>query len=134
VGAREDQTTGEFDQRAEELIQAFQEKRIDQEKLQLSVQALNAEIAVFKGEAIAESVAMSPPATQEEMMHDEAEQGEDKVDEESVEPSTQSGKAVATLMPKRKERSNSLIYVEVVGPVSNIILSSSLNNEFFVSV
>jgi hypothetical protein len=33
-------------------------------------------------------------------------------------------------MPKRKERSNSVIYVEVVGPVSNIISLSSLNNEF----
>jgi hypothetical protein len=113
-----------FDRRAEELIRAFQEKKIDQEKLQLSVWALNAEIAVFKGEAIAESIATSPPATQEETTHDEAERGEDGVDEESVELSTQSGKAVGTLMPKQKERSNSVIYVDVVGPVSNIIPSS----------
>jgi hypothetical protein len=86
---------------------------------------------MFKGEAVAESDTTSPPATQEETTHDEAERGEDGVDEESVEPSMQSGKAVATLMPKRKERSNSVIYVEVVGPVSDIIPSSSL---IFVSV
>jgi hypothetical protein len=115
-----------FDQRAEELIRAFQEKRIDQEQLQSSVWALNAEIAALKGEAIAESVAASLLATQEETTHDEAERD----DEESVKPSTQSGKAVDTLMPKRKERSNSVIYVEVVGLVSDIILSSSLNNRF----
>jgi hypothetical protein len=119
-----------FDRRAEALIRAFQEKKIDQEKLQSSVRELNAEIAIFKGEAVAESDATSPPATQEETTHDEAERGEDEVDEESVEPSTQSGKAVTNLMPKRKERSNSVIYVEVVGPVSDIIRSSSLNNRF----
>jgi hypothetical protein len=112
------------------LIRAFQEKRINQEQLQFNIRALNAEIAVFKGEVIAESIATSPPATQEETMHDEAERGEDEVDEESVKPSTQSGKAVDTLMPKRKERSNSVIYVEVVGLVSNIISLSSLNNKF----
>jgi hypothetical protein len=95
-----------FDQRAEELIRAFQEKKIDQEQLQSSVRALNAEITIFKGEVVAESDATSPLATQEETTHDEVEQGEDGVDEESVEPSTQSGKAGATLMPKRKERSN----------------------------
>jgi hypothetical protein len=75
-----------FDRRAEELIRAFQEKKIDQEKLQSSVQVLNADIAIFKGEAMAESVAMSPPATQEETTHDEAERGEVEVDEESIEP------------------------------------------------
>jgi hypothetical protein len=89
-----------FDRHVEELIRAFQEKKINQEKLQASIQALNAEIAIFKGEAVAESVTMSPPATQEETTHDEAERGKDEVDEESVEPSTQSGKAVVTLMPK----------------------------------
>jgi hypothetical protein len=114
-----------FDWCAEELIQAFQEKKIDQEQLQSSVRALNAKIAIFKGEVVAESDTMSPLATQEETTHDE-----DGVDEESVESSTQWGKAGATLMPKRKEWSNSVIYVEVVGPVSDIIPSSSLNNRF----
>jgi hypothetical protein len=52
------------------LIWAFQEKKIDQEKLQASLQA---EIVNFKGEAMAESIMMSPPATQEETTHDEAE-------------------------------------------------------------
>jgi hypothetical protein len=55
---------------------------------------------IFKGEALAESDATSPPATQEETTHNEAERGEDGVDEESVEPSTQSGKAIANLMHK----------------------------------
>jgi hypothetical protein len=79
---------------------------------------------------LAKSDATSPPATQEETTQYEVERGEDEVDEESVEPSTQSGKAVATLMPKQKERSNSVIYVEVTGPVSDIIPSNSLNNRF----
>jgi hypothetical protein len=99
----------------EELIWAFQEKRIDQEQLQSSVRALNAEIAALKGEAIAESVAASLSGTQEEMTHDEAKQD----DEESVELLTQSGKAIDTLMHKRKERSNSVIYVEVVGSLGS---------------
>jgi hypothetical protein len=64
----------------EELIRVFREKKIDQEKLQSSVRALNAEIAIFKGEAVAESDVTSPPATQEETTHNKAERDENEVD------------------------------------------------------